>query len=252
MNEKVQYYLEKTIPELEYYKENNIFSNSKLEKIIQNRRIYESKLNSSTKRLADFLFAIEYEIKLERQIKKKMEKNKRIEDNKIKENIEMNDYIKNNTPIFIRNRIIRLYWDTITNYPSDKRIYIQFLDYLISNKEIELLKELIIKKCIRNINDSFIWIYSAKSIRKIDINLSRILFQKGFRITNDQNILYNFFKSEIKNLEEEKMILEMDGLTLDLDYKLLEIIYKELEYKFRMRIKIKYPKYYKIMEESIK
>ncbi|KAG0437893.1 U3 small nucleolar RNA-associated protein 6 [Dictyocoela muelleri] len=285
MHEKVQYYLEKSIPELTFYKENNIFPSQKIRSIIETRRKYEHKLNSNVKNLLDYLTAIEYEQNLENKVEKIIQ-NKNfvknfnylknfnndenfsndenfknvendVENNFNDENknvdkkfINIDDFLKtsetnhlnhkNNRSlkkITPRKLIIRLYFNAIYNFPDDKRLFIQFSEYLLLKNEISTLKDMLIKKCLRNMNDVFIWSYSGNILRKIDISLSRIIFQKGFRVTKNKDVLYNFVKSEIKN------VIETD----DEDLSLVKVIFKELDDQRKNRVIKKYPEMKKIL-----
>ena len=113
MADKVELNLERTLPELAYYEEHEIFSKSEINDIIKTRKTHEYTIVAPSAKRADYIRAILYEQELERQMVK----------NKSEDTHSALDFS-------IRRRIFHLYDRLVQRYPSI-HLYKDYIHYLL-------------------------------------------------------------------------------------------------------------------------
>lgn len=210
MIDRVQKVLEWMAPELNSYKKRRIFNQKQIQKIIENRRKFENKLQRNNKKLTDFLAYIESEKNLEKI------RNKKIKDTGLEE-----------TDLLLQSNIIKIYQRAL-HYYNEPILLKEFSEYCIKRKAIEELKNTFAEKCLKNVTDTDMWVYCAQKLWEIgDIEDARNLFIKGTSVNFDSKLYIEFFRLEclyankLNNInaefgvkDEEKDDIEMGKIAL--------------------------------------
>lgn len=202
MIDRVQRALETFAPELASYKNRKIFKDSQINKIIENRRRFESKIQRSSKRLTDFLEYAHSEMKLEKIRNKKVAE--------IGAGLEETDLI-------LENNIFKIYENAIHHF--DEPILLkEFSEYCIKKKATEKMKTVFANKCLKNTKDTDLWVYCAQQLCLIDDNDgARNLFLKAISINSNPQLYIEFFRFEC--LFAHKLNLINQELGVDEDDK---------------------------------
>ncbi|ELA42651.1 uncharacterized protein VICG_00403 [Vittaforma corneae ATCC 50505] len=181
MIDRVQKVLEWMAPELESYKKRRIFSQKQIQKIVENRRRFENKLQRSSKKLLDFLTYIDSEKNLEKIRNKKIAAlGTGLED----------------TDMLLQANIIKIY-ERALHYYSEPILLKDFSEYCIRRKAFEEMKSTFAAKCLKNLTNTDLWVYCAQKLWEIDdIEGARGLFIKGASVNSDSKLCVEFFRLE--------------------------------------------------------
>lgn len=201
MIDRVQRVLERMAPELCSYKKRRMFEKREIDKIIENRRKYENKLQRSKKRLSDYLSYAESEKKLERL------RNKRL--SKLGTGLEETD-------LLLQQNIISIY-SRAMHYFSDRKLIEDFSEYCIKRKCYEEMKSAFATKCLKELTNMELWIFCAQKLWEVDdIDGARSIFMKSLSIGPSLRVYVEFFRLEclysqkINKINEELGIGEED------------------------------------------
>lgn len=201
MIDKVQRMLERMAPELSSYRKRQIFEKCQIDKIIENRRKYENKLQRAQKRLSDYLSYAESERKLEKL------RNKRI--SRLGTGLEETDML-------LQQNIISIY-SRAMHYFDDQKLLVDFSEYCIRRRCYEEMKSAFATKCLKNLADTDLWIFCAQRLWEIDdVDGARSIFMKSVGANPDSRIYVEFFRLEclysqkINKINEELGVCEED------------------------------------------
>jgi U3 small nucleolar RNA-associated protein 6 len=201
MIDRVQKTLEWMAPELESYKKRQIFSQKQIQKIVENRRRFENKLEKSSRKLIDFLSYIESERNLEKI------RNKKIRGKEM--GLEETDKL-------LEANIIKIYQRAL-HYYSEPVLLKDFSEYCIKRKAIDDMKNTFASKCLKNLTDTDLWVYCSQKLWEIgDTEDARGMFMKGTSINSDSRLCIEFFRFEclyanrLNKMNEEFEITEED------------------------------------------
>lgn len=201
MTERVQFNMERMIPELEDYKNRGIFSSNELKKIIETRRKYEFRLQRPEKKLLDIIRYIKSECTLEK-----------IRDRRLRDrNVGGSFY-----DTTISNKIIGLYRTALYKF-NDPKIVAQFSNYVIRKKMYTEMKDIFAECCSRNPLDVDLWIYCAGKLFDVgDIESYRAMFLKGLRMNSKSSRMrIEFFRMEVAYVRKMEMLNKEMGLDED-------------------------------------
>lgn len=181
MISKVQRALEAMAPELDSYRNRKIFSTSQINKIVENRRRFENKIQRSAKRISDFIEYVHSEIRLEKL------RNKRISE--LGMEIEESDSI-------LQSNIFKIYENAMHCF-NEPILVKEFSEYCIRKKAGTKMKNVFATRCLKNLKDSDLWIYCAQQLWLIeDLEGARSLFMKAISVNQDPRIYIEFFRFE--------------------------------------------------------
>lgn len=181
MIDRVQKVLEWMAPELDGYKKRHIFSQKQIQRIVENRRRFENKLQRTSKKLLDFLAYIDSEKNLEKIRNKKIAA--------LGTGLEDSDML-------LQTNIIKIY-ERALYYYSEPILLKDFSEYCIKRRAFEKMKEAFAAKCLKNLTDTELWVYCAQKLWEIDdIEGARRLFMKGTGVNSDSKLCVEFFRLE--------------------------------------------------------
>lgn len=181
MIDKVQRVMEWMATELESYKRRRIFTQKQIQKIVENRRKFENKLQRPSKKLADFLSYANSERNLEKI------RNKKISSLGI--GPEECDKI-------LETNIFKIY-EKALHYYSEPILLASYTEYCIKRKSFDRMKETFAMKCLKNPTDTDLWVYCAQKLWEVDdIEGARNLFLRGTSINRDSRLAVEFFRFE--------------------------------------------------------
>lgn len=224
MYDRVQNSLENTVYELEYYKESNLYTDDEITDIIETRRLYESRICSSSPKLLDFLRYVEYEI----QLLEKLNDVEKKKCHKLEKTITKN-----------RNRIVQIFKGALQKFESDKRLFKQYVDFLMDIKFYDELRYFLQNYCLKNFCDVDLWVFSTSVLYEVgDVDSARAMIQKVVR-ANPQNkaLLVEYLKLELLNTDKEIELNRESGLegadTLN-DQEICKIPFLIFEHLFKI------------------
>ncbi|KAI4293051.1 U3 small nucleolar RNA-associated protein 6 [Pancytospora philotis] len=200
MIDRVQAALEKLAPELENYKQRNLFSDKEISVIVETRRRFETKLQRTQKKLEDFLNYVASERRLERI------RNKRI---------DKADAVPAETDALLADNVISIYQRALYHF-SEPVLVRDFACYCVKRKSYERLKEVLLAKCLKNLRDTDLWIFAAQKLWEInDIDGARNVFLKCIGVNSDTRLLVEFFRLECLYAERLNQINDELGIEED-------------------------------------
>lgn len=201
MIDKVQRALEWMAPELESYKNRKIFTQKQIQRIIENRRRFENKLQRTSKKLSDFLAYAESEKNLEKT------RNKKISELGI--GLEETDMI-------LQANIIKTY-EKAAHYFNEPIVLKDLSDYCIKRKAFDDMKSIFAKKCLKYSTNTDLWVFCAQKLWEIDdVDGARSLFMKSNGVNHDPRLYVEFFRfeclyaSKLNKINEELGVDEED------------------------------------------
>jgi len=201
MIDPVQRVLEWMAPELESYRKRRIFNQKQIQKIVDNRKRFENKLQRSSKKLLDFLSYISSERNLEKI------RNKRIAT--LGTGLE-------DTDMLLQANILKIYSRAL-HYFSEPSLLRDFAEYCVKRRCLTEMKEVFAAKCLKNLTDTDLWVYCAQKLWEVgDIEGARGLFMKGTSVNSEVRLCIEFFRLEclyansLNKLNEQLGVAEED------------------------------------------
>lgn len=175
MAEKVRYYLEQSVPELEDLKKKGLFEKSEITMIMRRRTDFEQRIQGRGSKPRDFLKYSDFELNLEKLRKKRY--NRFIKAGIIDTKPTISDWAGTRRIMFIFDRATR-------RYPGELDIWSKYLKFAKSNGAIKVIYKVysrLLQLQPRNIDA---WLSAAKYEFETNANAkgSRILFQRGLRL----------------------------------------------------------------------
>lgn len=175
MAEKVRYYLEQSVPELEDLKKKGLFDKSEIMMIMRRRTDFEQRIQGRGSKPRDFMKYSDFEMNLEKLRKKRY--NRYTKAGLIDTKPTISDWAGTRRIMFIFDRATR-------RYPGELEIWSKYLKFAKSNGAIKVIYKVysrLLQLQPRNIDA---WLSAAKYEFETNANAkgSRILFQRGLRL----------------------------------------------------------------------
>lgn len=178
MAEKVRYYLEQSVPELEDLKRKGIFDKNEITMIMRRRTDFEHRIQGRGSKPRDFLKYSEFETNVEKLRKKRYNRLNKV--GLIDTKPSLSDWAGSRRILFIYDRATK-------RYPGDMNIWSQYLKFAKANGAIKLIYKVysrLLQLQPRNIDA---WLSAAKYEFETNANAkgARVLFQRGLRLNPD-------------------------------------------------------------------
>lgn len=191
MVDRVQERLERLAPELLDYSNRKIFTPKEIMKITDTRRLFETRLCRSKRRIEDFLQYLESEKKLDKI------KNRRMRSMRCPSS-EMD--------LIIRKNISDIYRRAIYQFPEPFLVR-EYSEYCVKNSFYDEMKTLLSELCLRRTGDTDLWVYTAQKLWDInDIDSARNVFLQATSVNHDCRLLVEFFRLEVAYAERTNQI----------------------------------------------
>jgi U3 small nucleolar RNA-associated protein 6 len=201
MGDSVTEAMEKMIPELIFYQNENIFSTDEIKEIVKERRKFEYRIRRLKPNLVDFLSYIAFCLETE----------------KIRqERFEQRNFTKENRFTgAIRNKISYLYNLALDRFPSNLAVWVQIIKH--NSNSIKKLREILHRALRFHSLQPDLWILAANyEFERGNMTSVRSLLQRGIRtVKNSKELWLSYLKFELKYLEVLRREVDM-GLDLGL------------------------------------
>lgn len=191
MAEKVRYYLEQSVPELEDLKSKGLFDKNEITMIMRRRTDFEHRITGRGCKPKDFLRYSEFESNLEKLRKKRYNRLSKV--GLIDTKPSISDWAGTRRIMFILDRSTR-------RYPGETDLWSQYLKFAKQNGAIKVIYKVysrLLQLQPRNIDA---WLSAAKYEFETNGNAkgARVLFQKGLRINPESTELWlNYAQFEL-------------------------------------------------------
>jgi len=202
MADRVEYTMEKMLPDLIMLEKKEVLTRSEIKEIVKKRRDFEYRLQSKSSTDVDFLEAIAYEKTLQKTVKDRLTLKK----DELK--IASEDYS-------IVRRITMLYDRFMTKYKNRMDIFKKYLAFLIQEKSYKKLSSVIATYLATDGQNPEAWRIAAYAEYEINGNseTSRKLFLKALALNETDISLWSYYlKFELdflaKITERQKILKE--------------------------------------------
>ncbi|WBW73858.1 U3 snoRNP-associated protein Utp6 [Schizosaccharomyces osmophilus] len=187
MAEKVQYYLERSVPELEDLLEKKIFNQEEINSIVKSRRGYEEKLSRRQVKLSDFLSYIQYEMTLEALRKKR---HRRLQ---VKGKTTVSDYAG------VR-KILYLFLRATNKFFGDSTLWLDYIQYAKSIHASHIVGKICAAAIQKHPNNIHLWLVACDNEFTENANMAaaRSLMHRALRLNKENPILWaSYFRLEL-------------------------------------------------------
>ncbi|EPX72900.1 U3 snoRNP-associated protein Utp6 [Schizosaccharomyces octosporus yFS286] len=187
MAEKVQYYLERSVPELEDLLEKKIFNQEEINSIVKSRREYEGKLSRRQVKLTDFLSYIQYEMTLEALRKKR---HKRLQ---IKGKTTVSDYAG------VR-KVLYLFLRATNKFFGDSTLWLDYIQYAKSIHASHIVGKICAAAIQKHPNNIHLWLVACDNEFTENANMpaARSLMHRALRLNKESSVLWaSYFRLEL-------------------------------------------------------
>ncbi|CAN6601789.1 U3 small nucleolar RNA-associated protein 6 [Trichomonascus vanleenenianus] len=172
MSEKVRFFLEQSVAELEDLQKKEIFTRQEISIIMRRRTDFENRINGRTAKSRDFLKYAEYEMNVEALRKKRAHRLGKANDP------------KGGVSTWAGPRRIMFIFDRATRkFAGDIPLWLQYLEYAKSQKSVHVITKVFTRMLQLHPAKPRIWIMAAKY--EVDVNASmkaaRSIMQRGLR-----------------------------------------------------------------------
>lgn len=191
MAEKIRYYLEQSVPELEDLKIKGLFDKNEITMVMRRRTDFEHRITGRGCKPKDFLRYTEFETNLEKLRKKRYNRLSKV--GMIETKPSISDWAGTRRIMFIFDRATR-------RYPGETELWSQYLKFAKSNGAIKVIYKVysrLLQLQPRNINA---WLSAAKYEFETNGNAkgARVLFQRGLRLNSESLELWlNYAQFEL-------------------------------------------------------
>lgn len=195
MISNVQRTIERLAPEMASYLQRKIFTKSEVDQIVERRRLFETKLERTNKRISDFIDYIKSEKILEKIRNRKIKK--------LSIGLEESDFLLSKNIVTIYSRGL--------HYFNDRILVEDFVDYCKNMKFYDEIKQQISKLCLKNMSDHKLWAFLGNVMFEMDDieGARRIFISSISMITNLSSLLeihLVFFEVECKYVQKLNVI----------------------------------------------
>ncbi|KAK6460526.1 U3 snoRNP protein [Scheffersomyces coipomensis] len=175
MSEKVRYYLEQSVPELEDLKKKRLFEKQEITMIMRRRTDFEHRIQGRGSQPRDFLKYSEFELNLEKLRKKRFARLSKV--GIIDTEPSISDWAGTRRILFIFDRATR-------RYPGDLELWSQYLKFAKSNGAIKVIYKVYSRLLQLQPRNVEAWLSAAKYEFETNANAkgARVLFQRGLRL----------------------------------------------------------------------
>ncbi|KAK6459118.1 U3 snoRNP protein [Scheffersomyces xylosifermentans] len=175
MAEKVRYYLEQSVPELEDLKKKGLFDKNEITMIMRRRTDFEHRIQGRGSKPRDFLKYSEFELNLEKLRKKRYNRLSKV--GVIDTKPSISDWAGVRRIMFIFDRSTR-------RYPGELELWSQYLKFAKSNGAIKVIYKVYSKLLQLQPRNIDAWLSAAKYEFETNANAkgARMLFQRGLRL----------------------------------------------------------------------
>ena len=183
MAEKVRYYLEQSVPELEDLKKKGLFDKPEITMIMRRRTDFEQRIQGRGSKPRDFLKYGEFELNLEKLRKKRYARLSKAGLIDVKPSLS--DWAGTRRIMFIYDRASR-------KFPNEMDVWYNYLKFAKSNGAIKVIYKVysrLLQLQPRNIDA---WLSAAKYEFETNANAkgARVLFQRGLRLNPESLTLW--------------------------------------------------------------
>ncbi|ODQ68114.1 hypothetical protein NADFUDRAFT_48769 [Nadsonia fulvescens var. elongata DSM 6958] len=179
MSEKVRYYLEQSIPELEDLKKKGLFTKDELTNIMRKRTDFEHRIAGRAARSRDFIKYAQFEINLESL------RRKRVARLGPGGRASVSDWAGSKRVFFIFDRATK-------KFLSDMTLWTQYIDYAKKQNAIQILTKIFTRLLQLHPTKPGIWVMAAKYEMEENASMkaARSLMQRGLRFNKDSEQLW--------------------------------------------------------------
>lgn len=191
MAEKIRYYLEQSVPELEDLQNKGLFEHHEVTMIMRRRTDFEHRIQGRGSSVRDFLKYGEFETNLEKLRKKRH--TRMTKSNLIDPKPSISDWAG-------PRRIFFIYQRGIKKYPSNLELWSEYLQFAKDNGAIKVVYKIysqLLQLQPRNVDA---WLSAAKYEFEVNNNAkgTRVLFQRSLRLNPEsQELWLNYFQFEL-------------------------------------------------------
>ncbi|ODV66527.1 hypothetical protein HYPBUDRAFT_111439 [Hyphopichia burtonii NRRL Y-1933] len=191
MADKVRYYLEQSVPELEDLQDKGLFERNEITMIMRRRTDFEQRIQGRGSRPRDFLKYCDFEVNLEKLRKKRLIRLKSV--GLIKQKRSISDWAGPRRILFIMQRSVR-------RFPGDLELWAKYLQQAKEHGAIKVIYSVysrLLQLQPRNIDA---WLSAARYEFEDNSNAkgARVLFQRGLRLNPDSYELWlNYAQFEL-------------------------------------------------------
>ncbi len=180
MSDKVRYYLEQSVPELEDLLKRKIFDKKEINQIMRKRTSFEHRIQGRGSKPNDFLKYIEFENNLEELRKKRISRLKKTPNSGIILKKSISDWSGPRRIFFIFERSIK-------KYSGDLEIWRNYLNYCKKNSSVKKTYNVYSKLLKLHPRKIEFWISAAnfEIVDNSNIQGGRILLQRGLRFNEE-------------------------------------------------------------------
>ncbi|KAI5950012.1 UTP6 [Candida theae] len=183
MADKVRYYLEQSVPELEDLKVKGLFDKNEITMIMRRRTDFEHRITGRGSRPRDFLKYSEFENNLEKLRKKRYARLSKV--GLVDTKASISDWAGVRRIMFILDRGTK-------RFPGDQQLWAEYLSYAKENGAIKVIYKIysrLLQLQPRNIDA---WLSAAKYEFEVNGNAkgTRLLFQRGLRLNPESTTLW--------------------------------------------------------------
>lgn len=183
MAEKVRYFLEQCVPELEDLQKKGLFEKNEINMIMRRRTDFEHRIQGRGSKPRDFLKYSDFEINLDKLRAKRYNRLAKV--GMVDTKPSISDWAGVRRILFIFERATR-------RYPGDLELWSMYLKYAKKNGAIKVIYKVysrLLQLQPRNIDA---WLSAAKYEFETNANAkgARSLFQRGLRLNSDSFILW--------------------------------------------------------------
>lgn len=214
MAEKVRYYLEQSVPELEDLQNKGLFEKQEITMIMRRRTDFEHRIQGRGSSTRDFIKYAEFESNLEKLRKKRYTRLSKVGLVDIKPSISDWAGIR---------RILFIYQRGTFKYPNNLQLWSNYLNFAKENGAIKVIYKIYSKLLQLQPRNVDAWLSAAKYEFEINNNAkgSRVLFQRSLRLNPESLELWlNYFQFEltyISKLLTRRKVLGLMTETQQLD-----------------------------------
>lgn len=191
MAEKVRYYLEQSVPELEDLQNKGLFEKHEITMIMRRRTDFEHRIQGRGSHTRDFLKYAEFEKNLEKLRKKRYARLSKV--GLVDTKPSISDWAG------VR-RILFIYQRGTNKYPKSLEIWSNYLEFAKKHGAIKVIYKIYSKLLQLQPRNVDAWLSACKYEFETNNNAkgTRVLFQRGLRLNPDSKELWlNYFQFEL-------------------------------------------------------
>lgn len=217
MADKVRYYLEQSVGELEDLEKRGIFTRQELAIVMRRRTDFEHRINGRTAKPRDFLRYAEYEMNVEQLRKKRLrrmhgtdKKNGGGDDGAPKKG-GVSDWAGPRRIMFIFDRGTR-------KFTGDIPLWLQYLEYAKKQKAVNVVNKIFSRMLQLHPTKPSVWVLAAKHEAEVNAAMksARSIMQRGLRFNADSEQLWlEYIKLELIYVSKILARRKLLGLRVD-------------------------------------